>query len=78
MNEKNITLIIKQKNNTRKLVIGISTAIVLVTALTGCSKESELLKMINQGDMIEIEIAVPNGVDLSDEEALTWMFALSK
>lgn len=77
MNEKNITLIIKQENNTRKMVIGISTALVIVTALTGCSKESELLKMINQGDMIEIEIAVPNGVDLSDEEALTWIILAS-
>ena len=77
MNEKSITLIIKQENNTRKMVIGISTAFVIVSALTGCSKESELLKMINQGDMIEIEIAVPNGVDLSDEEALTWIILAS-
>lgn len=77
MNEKNITLIIKQENNTRKMVIGISTALVIVSALTGCSKESELLNMINQGDMIEIEIAVPNGVDLSDEEALTWIILAS-
>lgn len=77
MNEKNITLIIKQENNTRKMVIGISTAFVIVSALTGCSKESELLNMINQGDMIEIEIAVPNGVDLSDEEALTWIILAS-
>lgn len=77
MNEKNITLIIKQENNTRKMVIGITTALVIVSALTGCSNQSELLKMINQGDMIEIEIAVPNGVDLSDEEALTWIILAS-
>lgn len=77
MNNKTVTLMIQSKNNTRKLVIGVSTALVLVTALTGCSNQSELLKMINQGDMIEIEIAVPNGVDLSDEEALTWIILAS-
>lgn len=77
MKKNNITLIIKSQKNTRKLVIGISTAIVLVTALTGCSEESELLQMINNGDMIEIEVAVPKNVTETDETLLNWIILAS-
>ena len=77
MKKNNITLIIKSQKNTRKLVIGISTAIVLITALTGCSEESELLQMINNGDMIEIEVAVPQNVTETDETLLNWIVLAS-
>lgn len=64
---------------TRKVLIPTITMAIITSQLLGCGvmNQSELLNMINQGDMIEIEIAVPNGVDLSDEEALTWIILAS-
>lgn len=54
----------------RKLcLLGLSISIL---ALTGCEKKSQLLDMINRGEQIEIEVAVPANVEQGEESQIVW------
>lgn len=72
MNKREITLMINNGGKKKKYVVSVMAALAIVTCLSGCSKESELLQMINNGDMIEIEVAVPQNVTETDETLLNW------
>ena len=60
-----------KKRNLINLLIG---NLALVTMVSGCAaaNQSELLEMINQGDQIEIEVAVPINEEQGTEESITW------
>lgn len=77
MNKKKVTLIINNSGRKKKYIVGVMTALAVLTCLSGCSKESELLQMINNGDMIEIEVAVPKNVTETDETLLNWIVLAS-
>ncbi len=64
------------KNREVQLLLGISA---VATGVTGCSamSQSDLLKMINNGDTIEIEIAVPENLKDTDENMLAWIILAS-
>lgn len=72
MNKKEVTLIINNGGKKKKYVVSVMAALAVMTCLSGCSKESELLQMINNGDMIEIEVAVPINQEQGDESTLSW------
>lgn len=61
----------------RKLVIPTLTMVIIASQLMGCSAltQSELLKMINDHQQIEIEVAVPafHEVGQGEESALVWV-----
>ena len=72
----------KYNNNTinkiGKLAIGCS-GLIMMSQLLGCNavSQSELLQMINNGDMIEIEVAIPKNVTETDETLLNWIVLAS-
>lgn len=63
----------------KKLTIPTLTMAIIASQLLGCGAvtQSELLKMINEGDAIEIEIAVPKNVTETDENLLAWIVLAS-
>lgn len=63
----------------KKIVIPTLTMVIIASQLLGCGavSQSELLQMINNGDMIEIEIAVPKNVTETDETLLNWIILAS-
>ena len=77
MNKREITLMINNGGKKKKYVVSVMAALAVMTCLSGCSKESELLQMINNGDMIEIEVAVPQNVTETDETLLNWIVLAS-
>lgn len=58
----------------KKIVIPTITMVIMMSQLLGCNavSQSELLQMINNGDMIEIEVAVPINQEQGDEQPLNW------
>lgn len=58
----------------KKIVIPTITMVIMMSQLLGCSavSQSELLQMINNGDMIEIEVAVPINQEQGTEESILW------
>lgn len=58
----------------KKLTIPTITMVIMMSQLLGCSavSQSELLQMINNGDMIEIEVAVPINQEQGTEESILW------
>ena len=63
----------------KKLTIPTITMVIIASQLLGCNavSQSELLQMINNGDMIEIEVAVPQNVTETDETLLNWIILAS-
>ena len=63
----------------KKLTIPTITMVIIASQLLGCNavSQSELLQMINNGDMIEIEVAVPKNVTETDETLLNWIILAS-
>lgn len=72
MNKREITLMINNGGKKKKYVVSVMAALAVMTCLSGCSKESELLQMINNGDMIEIEVATPINQEQGEESTLSW------
>lgn len=66
MNEKYMSV--------KKIVIPTLTVVIMMSQLLGCKavSQSELLQMINNGDMIEIEVATPINQEQGDEQPLNW------
>lgn len=60
-----------KKRNLINLLIG---NLALVTMVSGCAaaNQSEMLQMINNGDQIEIEVAVPINEEQGTVESITW------
>lgn len=58
----------------KKIVIPTLTVVIMMSQLLGCKavSQSELLQMINNGDMIEIEVAVPINQEQGEESTLSW------
>lgn len=71
MNEKHMHI--------KKIVVPTLTMAIIASQLLGCGamSQSELLKMINSGDNIEIEIAVPENYKEADESTLAWIILAS-
>lgn len=63
----------------KKLTIPTITMVIIASQLLGCNavSQSELLQMINNGDMIEIEVAIPKNVTETDETLLNWIILAS-
>lgn len=66
MNEKYMSV--------KKIVIPTLTVVIMMSQLLGCKavSQSELLQMINNGDMIEIEVATPINQEQGEESTLSW------
>lgn len=60
--------------NVKKLIIPTITMVIIASQLMGCAavSQSELLKMINAGDQIEIEVAVPINQEDGEEVTVEW------
>ena len=58
----------------KRFAIPTLTLVIIASQLMGCAaaNQSELLEMINQGDQIEIEVAVPINEEQGTEESITW------
>ena len=58
----------------KRFAIPTLTLVIIASQLMGCAaaNQSELLDMINQGDQIEIEVAVPINEEQGTEESITW------
>lgn len=58
----------------KKIVIPTITMAIIASQLLGCNavSQSELLQMINNGDMIEIEVAVPINQEQGEEQSILW------
>ena len=58
----------------KKIVVPTLTMAIIASQLLGCNavSQSELLQMINNGDMIEIEVAVPINQEQGEEESILW------
>lgn len=58
----------------KKIVIPTLTVVIMMSQLLGCKavSQSELLQMINNGDMIEIEVAVPKNQEQGEEQSILW------
>lgn len=58
----------------KKIVIPTLTVVIMMSQLLGCKavSQSELLQMINNGDMIEIEVAVPKSQEQGEEQSILW------
>ena len=58
----------------KRIVIPTITMIIIASQLMGCAAatQSEMLQMINQGDAIEIEIAVPLNQEQGTEISVEW------
>jgi len=71
MNEKHMHI--------KKIVVPTLTMAIIASQLLGCGamSQSDLLKMINSGDNIEIEIAVPENYKDADESTLAWIILAS-
>jgi hypothetical protein len=71
MNEKHMHI--------KKIVVPTLTMAIIASQLLGCGamSQSDLLKMINSGDNIEIEIAVPENYKEADESTLAWIILAS-
>ena len=63
----------------KKIVVPTLTMAIIASQLLGCGamSQSDLLKMINSGDNIEIEIAVPENYKEADESTLAWIILAS-
>ena len=63
----------------KRITVPTITMAIIASQLMGCGamSQSELLKMINNGDTIEIEIAVPENYSEADESALAWIILAS-
>jgi hypothetical protein len=71
MNEKHMHI--------KKIIVPTLTMAIIASQLLGCGamSQSDLLKMINSGDNIEIEIAVPENYKEADESTLAWIILAS-
>ena len=60
--------------NVKKLIIPTITMVIIASQLMGCAavSQSELLRMINAGDQIEIEVAVPINQEDGEEVTVDW------
>ena len=58
----------------KRFAIPTLTLVIIASQLMGCAaaNQSELLEMINQGDQIEIEVAIPINEEQGTEESITW------
>ena len=58
----------------KKIIVPTITMAIIASQLLGCNavSQSELLQMINNGDMIEIEVAVPINQEQGNEQPLNW------
>ena len=68
----------KKTMHIKRVAIPTVTLILILGQLAACGKApkvepNDLLSMINEGRMIEIEIAVPNNYVEADENQLTWI-----
>lgn len=63
----------------KKIVIPTITMAIICSQLLGCGamSQSDLLKMINNGDTIEVEIAVPDNLVETNEDVLAWIILAS-
>lgn len=58
----------------KRLILPTLTMVIIASQLMGCAatSQSELLKMLNEGQQIEIEIAVPTFAEQGEEQAISW------
>ncbi len=58
----------------KKVVIPVMTMVIMASQLMGCAStsQSEMLKMINKGEQIEIVVEVSDFVEQGEESAITW------
>lgn len=61
--------------NITKIIIPTLTLVIIASNLMGCAavSKSELLKMLEQGDNIEIEVATPINQEQGTEQTLDWI-----
>ena len=59
----------------KRVFIPTLTALIIASQLCGCAaaKESELLNMINNQQMIAIDVAVPENIEQGEEKTLEWL-----
>lgn len=59
----------------KKFILPTLTMVIIASQLMGCSaaSQSELLKMLDTGQQIEIEIATPISVEQGEEKTLDWI-----
>lgn len=58
----------------KRFILPTLTMVIIASQLMGCAatSQSELLKMLNEGQQIEIEIAVPAFAEQGEEQAISW------
>lgn len=58
----------------KRVIVPTITMLIIASQLMGCSSvsQSEMLRMINQGDAIEIEVAVPLNQEQGTEKTVEW------
>lgn len=58
----------------KRVIVPTITMLIIASQLMGCSSvsQSEMLQMINQGDAIEIEVAVPLNQEQGTEKTVEW------
>lgn len=58
----------------KRIIVPTITMLIIASQLMGCSSvsQSEMLQMINQGDAIEIEVAVPLNQEQGTEKTVEW------
>lgn len=58
----------------KRVIVPTITMLIIASQLMGCSSvsQSEMLQMINQGDTIEIEVAVPLNQEQGTEKTVEW------
>lgn len=59
----------------KKMVIPMITMVIIASQLMGCASASskEFLDLLNKGEAIEIEVAVPESIEEGTEKALEWV-----
>ena len=59
----------------KRVIVPTITMLIIASQLMGCSSvsQSEMLQMINQGDAIEIEVAVPLNQEQGTEKTVEWI-----
>ena len=59
----------------KKMVIPMITMVIIASQLMGCASASskEFIDLLNKGEAIEIEVAVPESIEEGTEKALEWV-----
>ncbi len=59
----------------KRLIVPTLTMVIIASQLMGCAatSQSELLKMLDTGQQIEIEIATPISEEQGEEKTLDWI-----